>query len=167
MKSKKTQQKKKKSSPIIALIVIAGIIAGGIFYFNQQKTYVDDSQWHNISGPFAINKFQYKIGEYVFVIVSNLKLTDAGKIMIIDSKGDTYDAIPFNGTLKTSFHYFFKPNTQNIGGLKLCNPTDLVGNWELIFQGVQYKPIKFQVTNDWIQGAQAEIKPIPKDLCKE
>ena len=167
MKSKKTQQNKKKTGPLIALIVIAAIIIGGVFYYyNQQKNSEENAQWKNISGPFAINKFQYKLGENIFVIVSDLKPIDAGKIVIIDPKGDTYATIPFNGTLKTGFHYFFKPNTQNFGGILLCNPTDLVGKWGLVFQGVPYKSIKFEVINEWIQGAQAEIKPIPKDLCK-
>ena len=165
MKSKKTQQNKKKTGPIIALIVIATIIIVGIFYYNNQQKNSEDAQWKNISGPFAINKFQYKLGENIFMVVSNLQPTDAGKIVVIDPKGDTYAIIPFNGTLKTSFHYFFKPNTQNVGGVKLCNPTDLVGKWGLIFQGVPYKSLKFEVTNEWIQGTQAEIKPIPKDLC--
>jgi hypothetical protein len=167
LKKKTTGQKKKKTGSIIAVIIIAVIIAGGIYYYNQQKISEVNVQWQNISGPFAINKYQYKLGENIFMVVSNLQYNDAGKIIIVDSKGDTYDSIPFNGTLKTSFHYFFKPNTQNIGGLKLCNPTDLVGNWTLIFQGVPYKPIKFQVINDWIEGSQAEVKPIPKDLCLE
>ena len=167
MKSKKTRQNKKKTGPTIALIFIAVIIIVGIFYYyNQQKNSEENAQWKNISGPFAINKFQYKLGENIFMIVSNLQPTNAGKINVIDPKGDTYYTIPFNGTLKTSFHYFFKPNTQNFGGILLCNPTDLVGKWGIIFQGVPYKPLKFEVINEWIQGAEAEIKPIPKDLCK-
>ena len=167
MKSKKTQQNKKKTGPKIVLIVLVAIIIVGIFYYyNQQKTSEENAQWKNISGPFAINKFQYKLGENVFMIVSDLKPIDAGKIVVIDPKGDTYETIPFNGTLKTSFHYFFKPNTQNVGGVLLCNPSDLVGKWGVIFQGVPYKPLKFEVINEWIQGAQAEIQPIPKDLCK-
>lgn len=166
MKSKKIQQNKKKTGPIIALIVIAAIIIGGVFYYNnQQKNSEENTQWRNISGPFAINKFQYKLGENIFMIVSNIQPIEAGKIAIIAPNGDTYSTIPFNGTLKTSFHYFFKPNTENVGGVKLCNPTDLVGKWGLIFQGVPYKPLKFEVTNEWIQGAEAEIKPIPKDQC--
>jgi len=160
-------KKKKKISSIIAVIIIAAIIAGGIYYYNQQKIAESNVQWQNVSGPFAINKYQYKIGEYIFMAVNNLQYNNAGNILIIDPKGDTYDSIPFNGTMKTSFHYFFKPNTQNMGGLKLCNPTDLVGTWTLTFQGVPYKSIKFQVINDWIEGSQAEIKPIPKNLCSE
>ncbi len=165
MKKKKTEQEKKKTGPIIVVIVIAAIIVGGIYYYNnQQKISEANVQWQNTSGPFAINKFQYKIGEYVFMIVSNLKPNEAGKILVIDPKGDIYSAIDFNGTLKTSFHSYFKPNTQSVG-VTVCNPSDLVGKWSIIFQRVPYKPINFQITNDWIEGSQAEIKPIPN--CKE
>ena len=161
MKKKQSGQKKKKVNSIIAIIFISAIIAGGIYYYEQKKNSESEIQWQNISGPFAINKFQYKLGENIFMVVSNLKPTDAGKIVIIDPKGDTYDAIPFNGTMKTDFHYYFKPNTQNIGGLKICKPTDLVGKWGLIFQGTPYKSLTFNVINDWIEGSQAEIKAIP------
>ncbi|MBI1828850.1 MAG: hypothetical protein HY222_02680 [Thaumarchaeota archaeon] len=159
MKKKTTGQKKKKIGPIIAVIILAAIIAGGIYYYNQQKISEANVQWQNVSGPFAINKFQYKIGENIFMVVSNLRPNDAGSIVIVDPKGDVYDSFQFNGTMKTDFHYYFKPNTQI--GLKLCNPTDLVGKWGIIFQGVPYKPLKFNVTNYWIEGSQAEIEPIP------
>ena len=161
MKNKVTNQKKKKTGPIIAVIIVAAIIAGGVYYYNQQKISESNVQWQNISGPFAINKYQYKLGEYIFMTVSNLHPNDIGNIVIVDPKGDTYDMIPFNGTMKTDFHYYFKPNTQNIGGLKICKPTDLVGKWGLVFQGVPYKSLAFNVTNNWIEGSQAEIKPIP------
>ena len=167
MKKKQSGQKKKKTRSIIVIIIISVIIAGGIYFYNQQKTLSTDIQWKNISGPFAINKFQYKLGENIFMVVSDLKPTDVGKIVIVDPKGDVYDSMPFNGTMKTSFHYYFKPNTQNIGGVKLCNPIDLVGKWGMVFQGVPYKSLTFNVTNNWIEGSQAEIKPIPKDLCSE
>ena len=161
-----TSAKKKKTGPIIAVIVLAVIIIGGIYYYNQQKISEVPVQWQNVSGPFAINKFQYKLDENVFMIVSNLKPNEAGKIVVIDPKGGVFSMIPFNGTLKTNFHQFFKPDTENVGGEKLCNPTDLVGRWGIIFQGVPYHPLAFNVTNDWILGGQAEIKPIPPDLCK-
>ena len=167
MKKKASGRKKKKIGSIIAVIIISAIIAVGIYYYDQKKNSEVNIQWQNISGPFAINKFQYKLGENIFMVVSNLKPTDVGKIVIVDPKGGTYDMIPFNGTMKTDFHYLFKPNTQNIGGVKLCNPTDLVGKWGLIFQGVPYRPLTFNVTNDWIEGSQSEIKAIPKDLCSE
>ncbi len=165
MKKKTTGQKKKKMGPLISVIIIAAIIAGGIYYYNQQKIPPIDPQWQNISGPFAINKFQYKLDEYVFMVVSNLKPNEAGKIIIIDPKGDIYYTIPFNGTLKTSFHQLFKPNTIDVG-VKVCTPAELVGRWGISFQGVPYRPLSFNVTNDWIPGGQAEVKAIPPDLCK-
>ena len=166
MKKKTTGQKKKKTGSIIAVIVIAVIITGGIYYYNQQKISEVNVQWQNVSGPFAINKSQYKLGEYVFMVVSNLNPNEAGKIVVVDPKGDVFLMIPFNGTLKTSFHQFFKPDTENVGGEKLCTPADLVGRWGIIFQGVHYHPLAFNVTNDWIPGSQSEIKSIPPDLCK-
>jgi hypothetical protein len=165
LKKKVTGQKKKKINSIIVVIIIAVVIAGVYHYYNQQPS-TSEVQWQNKSGPFAINKFQYKLDENIFIVVSNLKPTEAGKMLFIDPKGDVYYTIEFNGTLKTSFHQFFKPNTENIGGLKLCNPSDLVGNWGVILQGVPYKPLKFQIMNDWIEGGQAEIKPIPPEVCK-
>jgi len=166
LKKKTTGQKKKKIGPLISVIIIAAIIAGGIYYYNQQKiTDPNNVQWQNISGPFAINKFQYKLDEYVFMVVSNLKPNEAGKIIIIDPKGDIYYTIPFNGTLKTSFHQLFKPNTIDVG-VKVCTPAELVGRWGISFQGVPYRPLSFNVTNDWIPGGQAEVKAIPPDLCK-
>jgi len=165
LKKKATGQKKKKTNSIIAVIIIAAIITGAYHFYNQQQS-SHDVQWQNKSGPFAINKFQYKLDENIFIVVSNLQPNEAGKMLFVDPKGDVYYTIPFNGTLKTSFHQFFKPNTEDIGELKLCNPSDLVGNWGVIFQGVAHKPLKFQIINDWIEGGHAEIKPIPPELCK-
>jgi hypothetical protein len=165
LKKKTAGQKKKKTGPIISVIIIAAIIAGGIYYYNQQKISEVPLQWQNISGPFAINKFQYKLDEYVFMVVSNLKPNEAGKIVVIDPKGDIYYTIPFNGTLKSSFHQFFKPNTIDVG-VKICTPAELVGRWGVIFQGVPYHPLSFNVTNDWIPGGQSEVKAISPDLCK-
>lgn len=161
MKIKQRSKRKKHVGVIIGLIVIAGIITAGIYLYNEQKESEKKYQWI-ISGPFAINKDQYKLGENVFMVVSNLQPTDVGKFVVVDPKGGTFETIPFNGTMKSSFHHFFKPNTDRVE--RLCTPQDLVGHWSIVFKGVPYKPIPFEVVNDWIQGSQAEIKPVPKGL---
>ena len=161
MKIKQRSKKKKYVGKIIGLIILAGIVAAGVYIYNEKKEDEKKYQWF-ISGPFAINKNQYKLGENVFMVVSNLQPTDVGKIKVIDPKGGTFTTIPFNGTMKSSFHQFFKPNTERIE--KLCTPQDLVGHWNIIFEGVSYKPIPFEVVNDWIEGAQSEIQPVPKGL---
>ena len=149
---------------IIGLIVLAGIIAAAVYSYYQQKE-SEDRQWKWVtSGPFSINKNQYKLGENIFIIVSDLKPTDVGEIDIVDPKGDTYSKIPFNGTMKSSFKQFFEPNTQR--RLALCNATDLVGNWNIVFKGVPYKSIPFEVMNEYLPGAKGSegLDPVPKGL---
>ena len=141
MKIKERSKKKKHLGKIIALIIIAGIVSAVVYsYYNQEASKGEPWQWVT-SGPFSINKSQYKLGENVFMIVSDLKPTDVGLINVVDPKGDTYSTIPFNGTMKSSFKQFFKPNT--LASLGLCNATSLVGHWKVIFVGVPYKPIPF------------------------
>ena len=137
--------------------MIMVIIPAGIYFYNQQKMSQENTQV--ISGPFTINKEQYRLGDLVFIVVTGLKPTDAGKMIIHDSKGGIFSQTPFNGTLKSDWNYVFKPTT--VGIEKLCTPQDLVGNWTIVFQGTSYKPIPFQIINQWVQGAQADIKPIP------
>jgi hypothetical protein len=164
LKIKNRTDKKKQTNKIIGLIVIAvisTIIVISAYYSNEQRRIELENQWIT-SGPFSINKNQYKLGDYVFMSVQNLQPTDVGKIVIVNPKGSTYDIIPFNGTMKTSFKQFFKPNTQR--NQALCTPEDLVGEWSLVFQGTSYKSIPFKIIDEWIPGSQAEIKPVPKGL---
>lgn len=161
MKKPKTGKKKKHIGSIIAAIVITVIIAASVYLYYEQKQSEQQNQWIS-SGPFSINKNKYKLGENIFMSVRGLKPVEAGQIMIVDPKGGVYSTIPFNGTMKSDFNQFFKPNTQR--SLSLCTPEDLVGNWSLIFQGVSYKSIPFEIVNEWIEGSQAEIKSVPKGL---
>jgi hypothetical protein len=39
-----------------------------------------------------------------------------------------------------------------------------VGQWSIVFRGVSYKSIPFEIVNDWIPGSQAELAPVPKGL---
>ena len=150
MKIKQRSKKKKHLGKIITLIVLVGIIAAIVYSYYQQKE-SEDRQWKWVtSGPFSINKNQYRLGENIFMVVSDLKPTDVGEIDIVDPKGDTYNKIPFNGTMKSSFKQFFEPNTQY--RLGLCNATSLVGHWNIFFRGVPYKSIPFEIINEYLPG---------------
>ncbi|MGB9003026.1 MAG: hypothetical protein WCC52_04390 [Nitrosotalea sp.] len=157
---KPKSRKKSASSAIIAVIVIIAISASAIYFYNHQKTSGDDNtaQWIT-SGPFAITNGTYRIDDNIFMVVTGLKPTDAGNIMVYDPEGAIYTKTPFNGTLKSDFNYFFKPNTERLA--KICTPQDLVGNWTIDFPGTSYDPIHFKIINEWVQGGQAEIKSIP------
>ncbi|MDR3782395.1 MAG: hypothetical protein P4K92_03690, partial [Candidatus Nitrosotalea sp.] len=129
MKIKQRSKKKKHLGKIITLIVLVGIVAAIVYsYYQQEASKGQPWQWIT-SGPFSINKNQYKLGENIFMIVSGLKPTDVGEINIVDPAGVTFTKIPFNGTMKSSFKQFFKPET--LSSLGLCNATDLVGHWNI------------------------------------
>lgn len=153
--------KKSATNAIIAVIVIIAISASVIYFYNQQKMSGDDTtaQWIT-SGPFAITNGTYRLDDNVFMVVTGLKPTDVGKIIVYDPKGGVFTQSPFNGTLKSDFNYFFKPNTDRLE--KLCTPQDLVGNWTIAFPGTSYSPLHFKIINEWVPSGQAEIKPIPQ-----
>ena len=69
MKIKERSKKKKHLGKIIGLIIIAGIVVAGVYSYYQQKE-SENRQWKWVtSGPFSINKNQYKLGENIFMIV--------------------------------------------------------------------------------------------------
>ncbi len=159
MKKPKSSKKRNATGAIIGVILVIAVSAGFIYFSNQQKFSGNNTlQWAVTSGPFQINNSTYRLGDNVFMTVTGLKPTDVGKIVVLDPKGGTFTQVPFNGTMKSDFNYFFKPNTERIE--KLCTPQDLVGNWTIVFQGTTYNPIPFKIINEWVEGSQAEIKAI-------
>jgi hypothetical protein len=150
LKIKQRSKKKKHLGKIIGLIVLAGIVATIVYSYYQQKE-SENRQWKWVtSGPFSINKNQYELGENIFMVVSGLKPTDVGEIDFVAPNGYTYNTIPFNGTMKSSFKQFFEPNTQSRIGL--CNAASLVGHWNILFKSVPYKSIPFEIINEYIPG---------------
>lgn len=150
---------KQKKTIAIIVIVIAAIVSAIYFYNIQKSSDENKSQWI-ISGPFAIDKPKYKLGENVFLSVHGLKPNEAGNILIVRPNGDMWTAIPFNGTLKSDFNYYFKPDTST--ALKIYGSEDLVGTWKVIFQGLTYEPLSFEIINEFIPGGEADIIPIPR-----
>ncbi|MDE1830588.1 MAG: hypothetical protein KGI25_09715 [Thaumarchaeota archaeon] len=158
MKKPRSGKKKNAMGAIIGVIVLVAVSAGVIYYYNQHGTSGNPTGKWVTSGPFSITNSTFRLGDNVFMVVTGLKPTDVGKMIIQDPKGGIFSQVPFNGTEKSDFNYFFKPNTERIE--KLCTPQDLVGNWTIEFQGTSYNPISFRVINEWVPGSQAEIKAI-------
>ncbi len=166
MKIKQRSKKKKHLGKIITLIILAGIIAAIVYSYYQQEASKGQPWIWVTSGPFSINKNQYKLGENIFMVVSGLKPTDVGEIDVVTPNGYVFSKIPFNGTMKSSFKTFFKPET--LAALGLCSTTDLVGHWNLVFIGVPYKSIPFEIINEYIPGEQGSngLDTVPKGLGK-
>jgi len=151
---------KKKTIPIVVGILVVAAIVSAIYFYEEQKPSDEiKSQWVS-SGPFAIDKPRYKIGENVFLSVHNLKPIESGNIIIVTPAGSEWTTIPFNGTLKTDFNYYFKPETSRV--LNIYNPEELVGTWSVVFQGLTYEPLHFEIVNEFLPGTESDIKPIPR-----
>ena len=152
-------KKEKRTISIAITIVAIAIVAGIIYYYSIQATPPDESksQWIS-SGPFAIDKPKYKLGENIFLVVSNLKPEEAGVISFIMPDDRSYADIPFNGTLKDHFTYYFTPTTSITK--KIYKPEQLIGTWHVIFHGVPYETLEFEILNEYIRGGEANVPPL-------
>lgn len=150
---------------IIPVIIIAIIVAGAVAsagYFYQKPSDIDN-QWIS-SGPFSINKPQYRLGENIFIVGHGLKPGEVGNMLFIRPGEKTWKVIPFNGTAKSDFNSYVKPDTS--ANLGIYKAEDLVGEWRVVFQGVEYDPIHFEFINEFIEGGQADLVPINRNVTE-
>ncbi len=129
--------------------MVIAIIIGSIVFtsLKLEKTEpIDPFENWNRSGPFAINKVQYKLGENIFVSVNGLSSNDVGKIIFGLPNGTTvYSTIPFDGGIKSEFNTYFTPSLSK--ERKICSVNDIVGEWFIVFKDTKYKPITFEIVN--------------------
>lgn len=137
----------------VAVAVAAAIIFVGPIDVAKPQQKEDPLKDWNRSGPFAINKHQYKLGENIFIVTDNLRPNDVGTMDFILPNGTTkYISIPFDGSDKTTFNQYFKPAISK--ARKICSVDDLVGGWTVIFRNTNYPPIRFEIINETIPGDQ-------------
>jgi len=155
--------KKKNISIIIGIIVVSlAAIAGTVLIKEpnvdvKNPSEIDDGFNAQLnSGPFAILKYEYKLGERVFLVVDGLKENEKGNIKIFTPEDKLFLKISFDGFGKSSFNQYFKPDTAKIS--VACDPEELVGIWTVVFEGVIYQPIKFEFINEYILGGEADIE---------
>ncbi len=177
MAEKNTAAKKTKKIPaIIGIIVIA--IGASLFVFqgqipsdqvqtpsdqvptpfDQDSEYDFTKTYWQASGPFAIDKPKYLLGENVFMTVNGLMSHEAGNIVFKRPDGIVHRTIPFDGLSKPEFNHYFTPGLSK--GLKACGPEDLAGTWQVIFEGVNYAPLTFEIVYDFLEGSKRYYEPI-------
>jgi hypothetical protein len=132
--------------------VVAVAVAVAIFFVGPVEVSppkAGDFEGWNRSGPFAIDNFEYKIGDSIFIAVGGLQPTDIGDIVFVMPNGTTrYISIPFDGSEKTDFNQYFKPSISKVR--KICSINDLIGEWTITFPPTSYSPIKFKIINETI-----------------
>ena len=154
---------------IIIGIGIIGIVIGGAIEFNSEKE-KEGEPWREGSGPFQIEKYEYYLGEKIFINAVDIPADASGEIIFfrpapdgiknpkeyegisgeLISKKIKYTAIKFNGENKQNFNYYFEPRFNEWKGI--CSTDDLVGEWVMTFSGTQYEPIHFTVLSETMPG---------------
>ena len=111
------------------------------------------------SGPLTILKTKNRLYENLFFTINGLEKNQKGDILIFAPSDELYQTIPFDGSAKTHFNFYFKPSTSS--GLKLCTVEDLVGMWTVKFVGINYKPLQFEIINEFVLGGESALQ----DVC--
>ncbi len=132
---------------IIAVVIIIVVIGFSILVSNTETT--KTNEWIS-SGPFSIDKKQYLLGENIFLRVAGIQMNEKGEIQFIRTSGEIYRTIPFDGSIRSEFNQYFTPFPSS--ALKVCSSDDLVGTWTIKFQGTNYKPITFEMKNEYLKG---------------
>ena len=107
------------------------------------------------SGPLTILNYKHRLADNVFFMVTGLEPNQKGNFLVFTPEGILYTTIPFDGAEKSGFNYYFKPDT--VRGLKVCAIEELVGTWTVIFSGIDYQALRFEIINEFVLGGEAEI----------
>ena len=155
---------------IIVGIAIVGIAIGGAIEFNAEKER-EGVPWREGSGPFQIEKYEYYLGEKIFINAIDIPADVSGEIIFfrpapdgVNKVPEEYEGIPeeliskkikymeieFNGENKQNFNYYFEPKFNEWKGI--CSTNDIAGEWVMVFSGTQYEPIHFTVLNYTMPG---------------
>lgn len=151
-----------KRKKVIAVgIIVAAVVAGSIAValvslqgFNGSSS--DKKPTWVVSGPFAIDKSEYILGENIFMSVNGLLPNEKGSIVFLRPGGFEYKVIPFNGAQKSEFNHYFTPSI--FGGV--CGPEDLAGTWKIVFDGAAYGSITFDIKYEFLPGSKDNYEPV-------
>lgn len=147
------------ASIVIVSVIITIVFVGPIDVSPPKKEEKDEFASWNRSGPFAINQFEYKLGESVFLSVNGLAPNDVGRAaFVLPNATKVYFSLPFDGSLKSAFNYYFKPSISKVN--LICSTDQIIGEWVIVFDGTKYDPIRFKIINETIPGEEINYKRV-------
>ena len=125
------------------------------------KYEIRDREWQT-SGPFSIDRYEYALGEKIFVSVEGLQFSDKGEMIFFRPINDTHYKIwktyPFDGSFKDAFNVFFNPSL--LKPQMICDTNDLIGDWRMEFSNTNYNPIYFKIFNLTVPGDERYFVPV-------
>lgn len=107
------------------------------------------------SGPLTITKYQHRLGENIFIIVNGLGPNEKGNIRIFMPDGRLYRTLQYDGSVKSDFNSYFKPDTSQ--SRKICEQEELVGRWPVLFDNNVYPPLVFEIINEHLDGPDVRL----------
>jgi len=120
---------------------------------NSQQPFIPAERDWPTSGPFKIDRSQYHLGEKIFVNIDTLTLSDKGTMKFLrplnDTHYKTYYSMPFDGSRDRN-NFYFTPDLSQARGI--CDKTQLIGNWKVIFEGTNYSDLEFKVIDRILPG---------------
>jgi len=135
-------------------VIVVGIV---LSYFGNELDDVFIRKSHDSvsSGPLTVTQYKHKLGEDVFFLIRDLKLTDKGTIRVYTPEGIEFKTIFYDGSFKQNFNQFFFPDT--FAKIYICTPDQLVGIWRAVFEDGSYAPLEFEVIDEYIGGGEALV----------
>ena len=128
---------------------------------NRLEYYPEERVWQS-SGPFKIDRYQYVLGEKIFLITNGLKYDENGEIVIYRPLNSTHHVIwqkySFDGSIKNSFNIYFDPKINK--DYKICDKNDLIGEWIVIFSNVNYPNMYFSINNQTLPGEEDKFNKV-------
>ena len=127
---------------------------------SNNKYYPKDREWIT-SGPFKIDRSEYRLGEKIFVNIDQLNTDEKGKVIFFRPINSThylpYHTMPFDGSGQRN-NYYFTPDLSTTRGI--CSVDELIGNWKVVFQGTKHLDLKFKVVEEILPGNEKRYDPI-------
>ncbi len=146
---------------IIIIISVGIIITNSNEEITEEITEVQEVEWI-YSGPFGMEKTEYIIGEKIFLDIVDIPKNDKGTAVVMRPLNSTHDikylSIDFDGSLKNNFNRYFEPQLNEWRGI--CSTKDLVGDWKIIFLGVEYEDMNFRINNQTASWDIEDYQPL-------
>mgnify|MGYP007072308396 CR=1 FL=1 len=128
---------------------------------NSENPYKPNEREWVSSGPFKLDRSEYVLGEKLFVNLDHVGKNTKGKMVFTKIINNThvyeYKKIEFDGS-KQQYNFYIGMNLNMPRGL--CNVDQLIGNWELRFEGTNYESIKFKVLDQILPGLEKNYEPV-------
>jgi len=131
-------------------------IAGEKMGFDMHKK----REWLT-SGPFQIDRSVYHLGEKIFINVEKLPPGLNGKMVFAKIYNSThsqiYKSLMFDSEKEQQNSYFAVfPSLSR----QFCTIDDIVGDWEVTFEGTNLKTLEFKIINSFVPGNEEYFDPV-------